>query len=442
MDQPRDPKGTRTGGRYTAREHAEAVVELDPSPGTATVWPATERRVVTWRTNPDQRGTDGRRPNREDRLLTRVEAEVPARIADLDVHLPPSLAAACAAAQDEITRLDAEYGGRLAGLSSFLVRSESVASSRIEHVYADLDDIAKASVDESASRSATSTIAAAAAMTALVDHHAPGAPVNEEELLRAHGILLADDLLESRHAGRYRDMQNWIGGSDFSPRDAVHVPPPPDEVRPLMADLAGFASRDDVAPLAQAAIAHAQFEAIHPFTDGNGRVGRGLIAVVLRRRGVTRRIVIPVASAMLADVDAYFESLISYRHGDAEQMIDYLARASATAAQESRVSAQALDALPARWTATVRPRANSSAERLLAGLLENPVLDAKSAGQITGSAPPRTYEAIDRLVDHGVLREVTGSARGRVWVADDVMAEVADLDARIGQRAKPSARWR
>ena len=209
-----------------------------------------------------------------------------------------------------------------------------------------------------------------------------------------------------------------------------------------MADLTGFASRDDMSPVAQAAIAHAQFEAIHAFTDGNGRVGRGLIAVVLRRRGVTRSIVVPVASAMLADVDAYFESLISYREGDAEGMVAYLAGAAATAAQEARVSAQILDALPARWTSTVRPRANSSAERLLADLLTNPVLDAKTAARITGSALPRTYEAINRLVDHGVLREVTGAARSRVWVADDVMAEVADLDSRIGKRTKPSARWR
>ena len=108
---------------------------------------------------------------------------------------------------------------------------------------------------------------------------------------------MRDDPGESAYAGRLRDMQNWIGGSDHSPRGALYVPPPPETVADYLADLLDYANRDDVPTLVQAAIAHAQFESIHPFTDGNGRIGRALINTVLRRRGATTRVVIPLASA-------------------------------------------------------------------------------------------------------------------------------------------------
>src|SRR5690606_35049653 len=133
-------------------------------------------------------------------------------------------------------------------------------------------------------------------------------------------------------AGRYRTQQNWIGGSDFSPLDAVHIPPPTALVQPLMDDLLSFAQRDDVSALAQAAIAHGQFEAIHPFTDGNGRVGRALISALLRRRGVARAATVPIAAAMLADVDTYFKHLRDYRSGDAQGLVTYVARSALTAA--------------------------------------------------------------------------------------------------------------
>ncbi len=405
-------------------------------------WPAAEHRELSWRTNPDQHGADGRRPNRQDRMLRSIVAEVPPAIAHVPVDLGADLAEQCREVEAAITRLDAQYGAHLVGLSSFLVRSESVASSRIEHITAELDDVARASVAEQASRAAVSTVAASTAMTALIQRQLPGQPVGETSILAAHHALLDGDPLEGRYAGRYRDVQNWIGGSDFSPRDAVHVPPPPTEVAGLMSDLVDFMNRDDLSPLAQAALAHGQFEAIHPFTDGNGRIGRGLIAVVLRRRGVTRRVVVPMAATMLGDVDAYFEALGAYRRGDADVLVAYLSDAAATATSEAAVSAQRLGEMPQAWRDLAKPRAGSSAARLIEGLVATPILNAQIAREITGSAAPRTYEALERLMSAGVLREVTGGARNRVWVASDVMTELAELDERIGRRARPSQRWR
>lgn len=410
--------------------------------GNSLDWPATERREVPWRTNPDQHGPDGRRPNYHDRMLASVVVEVPPKIADVPVEVTPELAERCRRVEGEIARLDAQHGSHLVGLSSFLIRSESVASSRIEQVYADLDDVARASIAEEASRAARNTAAAAEAMFRLVHSQPPGQAFREAALLDAHRALLEQDPLERRYAGKYRDVQNWIGGSDFSPRNAVHVPPPPEDIKRLMADLTRFVNRDDLSPVAQAAIAHGQFEAIHPFTDGNGRIGRGLIAVVLRRRAVTRQVVVPVAATMLGDINRYFDALIAYRRGDAGTLISYLAGAAEAAAVEAAVSAERLGQMPQNWRDLVRPRAKSSAARLIDGLLAAPVLNAQIAQQMTGSAAPRTYEAIEKLTAAGVLREVTGAARNRVWVASDVVNEIADLDERIGRRARPSTRWR
>ena len=358
------------------------------------------------------------------------------------VDLPVELGEACRAAEAAVLRLDSRHGETLAGLGTFLVRTESVASSRIERVYADLDDIARASVAAAASDSARLTVDAARATTTLIEGVDASGRIDEAQVLLAHRALLQDDRLERAFAGRYRDMQNWIGGSDFSPRTAVHVPPPPDEVSDLMRDLVVFANRDDLSPLAQAALAHGQFEAIHPFTDGNGRIGRALIALVLRRRRLASSVVVPIAAAMLADVDRYFETLRGYREGDAGVIVSYLAEATEHAATESAESAARLATLEESWRDRVRPRAGSSAATLIGGLLRHAVLDIRLARLVTGSSETRTYEALDRLVEHDVLREITGGGRNRVWVAVDVMDEVADLDDRIGRRMAPHRRWR
>lgn len=309
-------------------------------------------------------------------------------------------------------------------------------------MYADLDDVARASIAEDASQAAVSTVAATKATAKLIYGQEPGKPFSEAALLEAHHALLENDPLEGQYAGRYRNVQNWIGGSDFSPRGAVHVPAPPDEVKPLMADLVAFVNRNDLPPLAHAALAHGQFEAVHPFTDGNGRIGRGLIALTLRRRSISRQVVIPVAAIMLADVDAYFESLIAYRRGDARTLVGYLASAAETATSEASVSAQRLGEMPQKWRDIALPRANSSVAKLIDGLVATPVLNAHIAQQMTGSAAPRTYEAIEKLADVSILREITGGTRNRIWVASDVVTEIVDLDERIGRRVKPTDRWR
>ena len=117
----------------------------------------------------------------------------------------------------------------------------------------------------------------------------PGDPITLDMLLEVHRLLLEGSRWLEEHGGRIRTVQNWIGGSGYNPCSAAFVPPPPEEVPALLDDLVAFCNDDGLPALAQAAVAHAQFETIHPFVDGNGRAGRVLIHLVLRRRGVAAR---------------------------------------------------------------------------------------------------------------------------------------------------------
>ena len=292
-------------------------------------------------------------------------------------------------------------------------------------------DYAKAIAGNKSNTSATSMVAASAALHELVATIGESDRFDLEHLLSAHRALMVDDRHEAEYAGRLRDMQNWIGGSDHSPRGALHVPPAPERVPELMDDLIAYLNRDDVPVMVQAAIAHAQFESIHAFTDGNGRIGRALVSAVLRRRGVTRNAVVPLASGLLAKRDDYFAALGAYRSGDPAPLVDLFSRSARVAAEASRLTIARLTAMPEEWAVELKPRSGSAAASLIRAFSDHPVMGADQIERIAGSARSQAYRAIDQLVEAGFIEEVTGRKKDRVWAASEVMAELDDLDRRI-----------
>ena len=389
-------------------------------------WPAHSTASRRWT-------PQGRRGNLEDRLLTEIEVQIPPLIATLPVAVTGDTARRHEDAVIAVTRLDAGFGQHLAPLADFLVRSESVASSKIEQVDSGWHAFGRAVAGAKASAEAQSQRGAVHALLALVDAAASG-PIEEAAILEAHRLLMAPDPYADR-PGAYRSVQNWVGGSDYSPVGALFVPPPPEMVSGLMADLMAFAGRTDLPILAQAAIAHAQFESIHPFSDGNGRVGRALISAILRRRGLTARVTVPMASAMLADTDRYFRCLTEYRRGGAEQFVGYVADAAVHASEAAAESAARLAVLPERWREIARPRANSADEALIDRLLDVPIFNADTAQAMTGTTEASTYKALSRLTDAGVLELLSTGKRNRVWAASDVLTELDALSEAVGRRS-------
>lgn len=210
-----------------------------------------------------------------------MRAFAPTPLADRDLTFDARTVADAARAQAAV-----EYGAEtmpedFAAPARLLLRAEGVASSFIEGVTASVVDIVLAEADKSGSPSAASWVAAnLAAVTEAIDEAHAG-PLSIESLCGWHGTLMTGSPTPAQHVGALRSEQGWIGGT--SPLDAHLVTPPPDHVPALVEDLLAYVNRYDIDPVSQAAIAHAQFEIIHPFADGNGRVGRVLVAWILVR---------------------------------------------------------------------------------------------------------------------------------------------------------------
>lgn len=390
-------------------------------------WPTHGSEERPWQ----QRQRGG---TRADRTLASISVSIPPFIARESFTPSAALSQLLDEATGSVIRADASSADQAGSLGKFLIQNESVASSKIERIEAKTEDFARAIAGVKSNESAVSMVSATDALTGMVDAAGSTGRIDLDDVLHAHWILMKDDAHDGAYAGRVRDVQNWILGSDWSPRGAVHIPPPPELLAPLLRDLLEYANRDDVPVLVQAAAVHAQFESIHPFTDGNGRIGRGLINSVLRRRGTTTATVVPVASALLAERQRYFDQVNGYRRGHFGPFIEELAHAASIAATESQESAHRLRQMPADWAARSKWRAGSAGAALRDALTANPVLTSELAERLSGSNPASTYAALERLDRDGVIHEITGRQRNKVWVVSDVMDEMDDLSARIATR--------
>jgi Fic family protein len=249
-----------------------------------------------------------------------------------------------------------------------------------------------------------------------------------------------------RFGGRFRDEQNWIGGSSYNPCSAAFVPPPEDRVDELMADLCTFINDDALPAVAQAAVVHAQFETIHPFVDGNGRTGRALLHVVLRRRGLTPAAVPPISLILATRAQDYIEGLTSYRHlgppghpaaiEGVNRWISTFAAATTRAAIDARTFEDRIEALKAGWRERLgRVRARSTTAELLDRLPGTPIVTVNGVANLTGRSLTAASEAIDRLVPAGILTQITVGRRNRAWEATEIIDAFSDFERAL---ASPS----
>lgn len=329
----------------------------------------------------------------------------------------------------------------LEALARQLLRAESVASSRIEGLVLSHRRLAKAAYSQELEDvTARSVLANIRAMDAAIAAASSG-PLQVSTLLGVHRVLF--EAFGDPEAGRVRTEQNWIGGAASSPRDAEFVPPPPSEVPALLDDLLEFARRDDVPPVVQAAVAHAQFETIHPFADGNGRVGRCFIHVVLRRRGVVRRVVPPVSLVLATNARAYVGGLTDFRAERVLAWCGLFAAAVRTAAEEAERFAVDLRQREARWLAQLGPaRADAAARRLLPLLPVAPVLDVGTAERLLGVSNQAARLAMAQLESAGLLVRVNAGRRHRAWEAPDVFELLNAFERRLATRRGGRTRLR
>lgn len=317
----------------------------------------------------------------------------------------------------------------VAPFEALLLRSESAASSQIEQLTASAKAIALAELGDTSRRNAAVIVANTRAMQAAI---ALADKLDEQAILDMHRALLSDTRPE--WTGRWRDEQVWIGGGPYGPHGADFVPPHHERVPDAMRDLVAFMARTDLPPLVQASLAHAQFETIHPFPDGNGRVGRALVHSLLRAKGLTRTVTVPVSAGLLVDVSAYFRALDAYRGGNPASIVEMMANASFAAVGNGRYLASDLENIRARWGEQVGARRGAAVWRLADLLVHQPVIDSPTAQRLLGLSAPSVNNGIEQLLVAGVLRRVSGKHRNRKWAADEVLAALDAFAARAGRR--------
>lgn len=399
-------------------------------------WPALGHESVPWDIHP---GSGAPRADRT-ALGRPFRAAIPPRISGLSPAPSPHVAAEAEDAVRALATFDRELGGEIAPFAMVLLRSESAASSQIENLSASARKIAEAELGASGSEHAQMIVANVQAMTSALDlaeHMDTGA------ILAMHRALLASS--DPEIAGQWRDDQVWIGGRALfgagSPHGADFVPPVPSRVPALMDDLLAFSIRRDLPVLVQVAVAHAQFETIHPFLDGNGRTGRAFMHALLRTHGVTRQVSVPISGGLLTDTRAYVDALTAYRDGGIDPIVSAVARASLIGVELGRTLVEDLREVRRSWDEgpLTGLRSDSRARELADGLLQHPVIDAASARRILGMSANED-RAINALVERGILREHTDhKSRNRTWRAPDVLAAL-DAYARGSGRRRPG--WR
>ena len=357
-------------------------------------------------------------------------AAVVPKIADQALALPADVATLAEDASVEIARFDAELGAEVAPFASVLLRSESASSSKIENLTSGAKSIALAELGSKEKRNATEIVGNVAAMVAAL---ALADRLDEDAILAMHAALLSD--VQPEIAGRWREEQVWIGGDSFGPHGAAFIPPHHDDVPALMSDLVTFTRRTDLPLLSQAAIAHAQFETIHPFPDGNGRTGRALIHAMLRGHGLTRNVTVPVSAGLLIDTNGYFEALTAYREGNPAAIVEKLANASFAAAANGRQLVLDLRGIRQSWEDKIKARSGSTAWQLADVLLRQPVIDTPTVARELGVTAQNALRAVMPLNNVGILAEFTGFARNRVWQSREVLDALDDFAARAGRRA-------
>lgn len=387
-------------------------------------------------------------PAKLDRRSCEYEAYIPDDLLTRRFGLDGAVAAEVADAEASIARLNVS-GASLVNteaLARILLRAEAVASSRIEGLDVGARRLLHAEVARSldgapSDVTATEVLGNIDAMIFGIDSIGQGGEITEDLLLEIHRRLLVGTRLEE-HGGHYREVQNWIGGSSYNPCSAAFVPPPPEYVPDLMADLCAFANGDGLPAVVQAAIAHAQFETIHPFVDGNGRTGRALIHLILRRRGLAVRVLPPVSLVLAAWSKDYVTALtgVRYRgpstshdaHGGMNRWIAQFSIACSRAVADADQFESTAQEIQDAWRVRIGSlRKNSAADLLISVLVGAPVVTVTSASALIGRTYPAANNAVSQLVEAGILRQVNLGRRNRAYEAPEIIAAFTDLERQV-----------
>lgn len=333
------------------------------------------------------------------------------------------LAASLSAAHTALAKLDVA-GAMIPSTDWFLygfVRKEAVMSSQIEGTQATLRDVLTFEATHQSARpdDVEEVCNYVEALTYVFEQlrDSKGLPLSMRLLCNAHRILMRGVRGRDQRPGEVRSSQNWIGGT--RPGDALFVPPPPEDVSDALTELEKWLHSDDSLPaLVRVGLAHVQFETNHPFLDGNGRIGRLLIALLIAHWDLLDRPLLYLSVALRRRREEYYDRLTAVRtDGDWEGWTSFFLECVREAAEDGVRIAQSLHALLGtdRRRLFENQRVTVAALQLLDLLPQHPVVTVTRAADVLGTTPPTARKSIDLLSDLNILRETTGKQRDRVY---------------------------
>jgi Fic family protein len=301
----------------------------------------------------------------------------------------------------------------LGPMSAILLRTESASSSQIEQLTTSAKQLALAEIEEGTKHNANLVVGNVRAMEAalrLADK------LDTASILAMHRELLTRSASLAGHAGVFRKEAVWIGRDNAGPIGAEFIAPQHSRVPDAVDDVVEFTRRTDLPAIAQVAIAHAQFETIHPFVDGNGRTGRALSQAMIRNLGLAKHTTVPISAGLLVDTESYFDALGSYRAGDAAPIIRRFADAARFAAISGRALVDGLaDELDHSREMLEGIRKHSAVWDVLPRLVGQPVVNLHYVRDVLGIQEMTALRTLGTLTERGVLVERSGNSRNRVW---------------------------
>lgn len=390
-------------------------------------WPAIGSEEVPWVRDDEELMFVPKARRRK--ITPTYRAAIPVSLEGLSIPLTPEQTERLADIRARLARFDEQQARLPFNVPSLLLRSESAASSQIENLTSSARNIALAGLSESAPKNAQIIAANIDAMRRALA--LPGG-LTPESIYGIHKTLLGRT--DASYAGRLREEQVWVGGTPYSPHEALFVPPVAERVSQCLDDLCRFAQIDSADPVAKAAIVHAQFETIHPFIDGNGRTGRTLLHRMLKTDGVLTHGTVPVSAGLLHDVDRYMQALSSYQQGDPEPIIDQLVDALDSAIVIASLTSARVAEIDDAWRERITERAGAKIHELPALLWEQPVVDSAYIAQRLGMTRRAATDLINRACSYEILRPLGRAQRGDFYQAPDAVDLLDEISSIAGIR--------
>lgn len=308
---------------------------------------------------------------------------------------------------------------------SMYVRKEALLSSQIEGTQATLEDVLDPLIEKNANQNVADVVNYIKA-TEFALERMNSLPLCNRLIKEIHEVLMSGVRGQEKNPGEFRTSQNWIGAAESSLKNARYIPPNPDDMTDAMSDLEKYInSEDSLNLLIQAALLHYQFETIHPFLDGNGRIGRLLITLFLMEKKVLSSPALYISYYLKKNRIEYYDRMSEVRNKDNyEQWVKFFLNALKESAEESVDTIKKLSALHDANIEKISTmgRAAKNARAVFNYLEQNPIIDIRKTAEELNLAFSTVSLAVNRLVDVGILIQTNNANRNRVFAYEDYLA--------------------